>query len=727
MSKKMLLTILFVFCLIMPNFLNAEEYQALITGSSVRIRNNPATSGGILHTVNAGTSIVVLDKTTISGDGCSNGWLKIRYKEKEGYVCSNYVKYVDSSFAGINVVNYTARVNGNDVGVREKATTSSTKINSLSLGVNVAILEEVNGNTASCSSGKWYKVQYYGDKVGYICKNYVTKKEDTIAELNDYSNQLREAGFPDSYLPYLTYLHNKYPEWNFVPKATKYDFSFAVSAEEGKCYMQTTNNNYRTSTTPAEGSSWFKVNSAVIAFYMDPRNWLTEDRIFMFEKLDYTDSLEESYPSLVKTIFGSGSLADDKYTIPMVNAGKTQRISPLAIASRIRLEVGPNGSDSTNGGEFTFKGQTYSGYYNFFNIGAYEDTVQGVKVNSVLRGLLYAAKIINRSGEPWNNIETAISEGISFLANGYINKGQGTIYYQKFNVSPDSKYSHFTHQYMTNIQAPATEGGQSYTSYKKGGMLNTNFVFEIPVYTNMPAYTSLPNSGDTNNNLKSLSVEGYYLSPAFDDDILTYEVYVPTTTASITINGEAASTLSKVEGIGTFELPENENDFTITVTSQVNEEKKYTITIKKVDDTTTVDQSVQASGLSVHEDLLTKIDNHSTLESLSVLLRSTGAQNVIVKNLNGEVITQGDIIGTGYNITISTVVETKSFTAVVTGDTSGDGEVTILDLLQVRKHIKKDKTLTEANLLAGDTSGDNVVTILDLLQIQKHIKGDKKL
>ena len=54
--------------------------------------------------------------------------------------------------------------------------------------------------------------------------------------------------------------------------------------EEGKCYMQTTNNNYRTSTKPAEGSSWFKVNSEVIAFYMDPRNWLTEERIFMFEK-----------------------------------------------------------------------------------------------------------------------------------------------------------------------------------------------------------------------------------------------------------------------------------------------------------------------------------------------------------------------------------------------------------------------------------------------------------
>ncbi|UKI58875.1 MAG: hypothetical protein L6V81_05905 [Clostridium sp.] len=49
--------------------------------------------------------------------------------------------------------------------------------------------------------------------------------------------------------------------------------------------MQTTNDNYRISNKPAEGSSWFKVNTGVIAFYLDPRNWLTEERIFMFEDL----------------------------------------------------------------------------------------------------------------------------------------------------------------------------------------------------------------------------------------------------------------------------------------------------------------------------------------------------------------------------------------------------------------------------------------------------------
>ena len=44
---------------------------------------------------------------------------------------------------------------------------------------------------------------------------------------------------------------------------------------------------------------------------MDPRNWLTEERIFMFEKLDYTESLESTYPTLAKSIFGGGKLNVD--------------------------------------------------------------------------------------------------------------------------------------------------------------------------------------------------------------------------------------------------------------------------------------------------------------------------------------------------------------------------------------------------------------------------------
>ena len=44
------------------------------------------------------------------------------------------------------------------------------------------------------------------------------------------------------------------------------------------------------------------------------------------------------------------------------------------------------------------------------------------------------------------------------IGRDYIAKGQDTLYYQKFNVSGAVAASKkYTHQYMTNIQAPANE------------------------------------------------------------------------------------------------------------------------------------------------------------------------------------------------------------------------------------------------------------------------------
>lgn len=716
--------LLFLF-FIAPSIVFAD-YSAIINGNSVRIRKSASTSGTILYTVNVNTNISVLDKTKVSGSGCSSGWLKVSYKDKTGYVCSSYVTYVDTTFNDINTTPWTARVNANNVAVRKSADANSTSLNTLTLGANVTILKEVSGKSDSCSGGKWYQIQYYGSKTGYMCKNYVTKKESITANDSEYANVLKEAGFTDGYIPFLTYLHNKYPNWKFNAKDVKKDFAYSVSMENGKNYMQTTNDSYRTSSKPAESDSWFYVNSGVIAFYLDPRNWLSEERIFMFEKLDYDTSLESLYPSLVKSVFGSGKLSDDKYTIPMVNAGKTNKISPVLIASRIRVEVGADGSDSTNGCEFTWKDKTYSGYYNFFNIGAYQDTIDGVKVNSVKRGLLYAAKLISRSGSVWNNIETAITEGSEFLANGYVNNGQGTLYYQKFNVSPSAYYDSFTHQYMTNIQAPATEGNKAYSSYKSNKVLDTPFVFEIPVYKNMPEYTSLPKSGDTNNYLKTLTVDEYSISPVFDKDVLTYEVYVPLNLEKVNVSATTESSLATITGNGEIELKTDETIVTITVLSETQEERKYTITIKKIDNSTNSNQIVSAS-YNVNDSYITKLKNGITADTILNNLIKNGAQSAVIKNSSDKEITGNNIICTGYTLTITTLVDTKEYTLVVKGDTSGDGKVTALDLLQVRKQIKGKTKLNSASKLAADTSGDNKITALDLLQIRKHIKGVKSL
>ena len=755
MKKYTILFIIFTilfFCI--PTIIFAS-YDAIISGDTVRIRSGAGTGNDALYTVNSGTSIDVVDKTLYAGTGCDAKWYKVIYKEKTGYVCSTYVKFVNNTFSGMNTVDWTARVNANNVSARKGAGTSYAIQDTLSLGVNVRIISTTTVNDSNCSTGKWHKIQYYGNKIAYMCSKYVTSKSSVTANNEEYAATLRNEGFPDSYIPYLTYLHNKYPTWVFKAKNTNSNFSTAVSSEEGKNLMQTTNNNYRISTKPAEGSSWYKVNTGVIAFYMDPRNWLTKERIFMFEKLDYSNEFADKYPDMIKSIFGTGKLADDKYTVPMFNAGKTNKISPVHIASRIKQEVTANGSGSTSGGEFTWKGKKYKGYYNFFNIGAYEVTIDGVKYSAVTRGLAYAAKLVRDTGSLWNKIDVSIKEGSAFLANGYINKGQGTLYYQKFNVSPDAYYSNYTHQYMTNVQAPATEGNSTYNSYKKSGILNEPIIFEIPVYKNMPNCTSLPKSGDTNNNLKSLEVEGYDISPEFDSDILTYETYIPYSTTEAKINAQSQSSFATISGTGTVSLNNEDTDITIKVTSETGDEKNYIITIKRYNDgyvgnntnnnennnsnnnssNNTNNNEVVITAVSLLNKIniktngsnITNFKYNTSVSKLVSSLVSVGATNVVVTDAKGTKVSNSTKIGTGFKLTFDTSSEKKTFTFIVQGDPSGDGIISILDLLKVQKHLKGSKKLTGVYLKAADTSGDNSVTILDLLKIQKHLKRDKKI
>ena len=81
----------------------------------------------------------------------------------------------------------------------------------------------------------------------------------------------------------------------------------------------------------------------------------------------------------------------------------------------------------------------FLGYYNFYNIGAYNSTAAG---GAIANGLKYAkngstnATLNSNSLIPWTNRYRAIVGGAYIIGNSYISKGQNTIYLQKFNVTP---------------------------------------------------------------------------------------------------------------------------------------------------------------------------------------------------------------------------------------------------------------------------------------------------
>lgn len=85
------------------------------------------------------------------------------------------------------------------------------------------------------------------------------------------------------------------------------------------------------------------------------------------------------------------------------------------------------------------------------------------------------------------------------------------------------------------------------------------------------------------NDLKSLSVEGFEITPAFDKDVTEYSVVVPENTTEITINAEENDKSASVTGAGTQTVTQGTNTFPIVVRAENGSEKTYTLTVEVKD------------------------------------------------------------------------------------------------------------------------------------------------
>ena len=176
---------------------------------------------------------------------------------------------------------------------------------------------------------------------------------------------------------------------------------------------------------------------------------------------------------------------NEKYSDLILKGGQTSKVSPYHLASRIKQEVGPFLTHASISGNV----EGYEGLYNFYNIGA---TSSPEPMGAIKKGASQETK--NKYLIPWNTKEKAITGGGIFIGSSYINKGQNTIYLQKFDVNDDRGGNLFSHQYMTNVLAPYSESKSIYNGYSKSGLLTTSMNFIIPVYENMPSIpTQSPN------------------------------------------------------------------------------------------------------------------------------------------------------------------------------------------------------------------------------------------
>lgn len=281
-------------------------------------------------------------------------------------------------------------------------------------------------------------------------------------------------------------LQSKYPNWKFKILYTGLDWNDVISNEYSGHGASPKNLIYKSSNYQGawicsvcgdrgyDNGNWKCASEEAIKYVMDPRNSINESDIFQFEELTNTGS----DINILRTMTNGTFLAGHEQGI--INAANNNNVNAYYIAARLIQEQGKSGTVLTSGAGYNGQGV---GYYNAFNIAASGNTTAEILANA----LAYAQK------KGWTTLDKSIDEGISFLASNYIQKGQNTLYLQKFDVeATDGLYSH---QYMQNVLAAQSEGTTLRNTYINMNSMPSSHTFIIPVYENMPnVVCSRPNS-----------------------------------------------------------------------------------------------------------------------------------------------------------------------------------------------------------------------------------------
>lgn len=599
----------------------------------------------------------------------------------------------------------------------------------LSINKQVTILDEIYDTAGE----KWYYVISPAGTEGYVSAKYIEVNSDAEYVTDEsFESYLNSQGFPESYKPYLRELHARYPQWVFKAADTGLDWDSVIQAESkvGTSLVASSSPSSWKSMEPGaydfttgkyieyDSGGWVCASKGIVAYYMDPRNFINPVGIFQFltHSFDSSTQTKEGLQNVIKNTFMSGTFPEpthETYADVLMEAGKTAGVNPYVLASMIILEQGSSGKGGCISG--TVAG--YEGYYNFFNIGAYKSGT----MSAVTRGVWYASQS-GSYGRPWDSRYKSIIGGAQFYGSQYVQQNKNTLYFKKFNVM-NGQDSVGKGQYMTNIQGAEGEAAALRNGYADA--LSDPMTFLIPVYRNMPNETvSMPSSGSNNNYLSKLEAEGFNLTPEFDRYTSQYELVVSKDTKYITVNAKTSSSSASAAGTGKVTLSSDTTEVRVTVTAASGEVRVYTITVSKSQNG---QQNQNETGISsskyTFDDFVRGVGEKTSYEAFANNIKVTNGK-LDVMNSSGKVISSGTI-ATGMKVVLydsqgETVCE---YSIAVTGDTNGDGKINSADALAIQKHIVESRELKNAYLDAADINRDGRVNSLDVLYVQKHIVG----
>ena len=631
-------------------------------------------------------------------------------------------------------------------------TVNTTVIDVVRNGTRVTLGDVVTITDDPSGSNVWCKISYTkedGSTVsGYVVDSFLSKDADINAD-PDFETEI--ASFPESYKTYLRAIHKTHPNWHFTPVQTLKDFASTVSSESrlGVSLIENSVNDAWKSTepgaydwntgtfTPYDGSTWVNASEAVVKYYLDPRNMLTEEYIFQFLNLTY-DPAYQTIDSVKSMLVGT--FMQDKqidcwdgticgYEDCFMDAAESCRANPVFLAAKVLQEVSANGSNSTGGNYYSdYYKRQYTDLYNFFNVGASSGQ------DPVAKGLAFARDgWKNPDGStnqekndtyylPWVTPYVSIRGGAKFIANAYINIGQNSIYLMKFNVNPTDASQFGNHQYMTNIRGAASEGKKMYNAYAKAGILDTSIVFAIPVYSGLPESACLipRESGNPNCYLREITVDGYVLTPAFDAAGTEYSLVVPASCTSVHVNAIPASDKASVSGAGDITLGDGVNTIQINCTAENGSSKVYTLDIARNTDSF---DSYFTTTIGCEGNFFGGVEPGTTVGDVKSRFTLAEGYQLTYVNMNGQSKDDSPAVCSGDLIEIADSNGKKVYIGVIfiRGDANCDGKISAADLTLICRYILGEGSISEAGKYAADANKDGNISAADLTKICKHI------
>ena len=133
----------------------------IVSISSLNMRSGPSTSYSVIQTLSKNTQVEVIS--------VENGWAKIKYNSKTGYVSNQYLS--DKKEESTTQIKY---VNATNLNVRSGPATTYSILGTLNQNTKVEVISVEND---------WAKIKY-NSQIGYVSNKYLSdKKEESTTQI----------------------------------------------------------------------------------------------------------------------------------------------------------------------------------------------------------------------------------------------------------------------------------------------------------------------------------------------------------------------------------------------------------------------------------------------------------------------------------------------------------------------------------------------------------------